>query len=81
MSITVELDLPQAVAEEAKAEGLLRAEVLSGLVERELARRKARENFGAALQQAHSATGDELTPEEIQAEINAVRAQRRAGGR
>ena len=77
MSITVELDLPQAVAEKAKAEGLLRGEVLSGLVERELVRRKARENFGTMLKKLRSVTGDELTPEEIQMEINAMRAQRR----
>lgn len=84
MSITVELDLPQAVADKAKAEGLLRGDVLAGLVERELGRRKAREGFGVMLKQLRSVTGDELSPEEVQAEIDAVRAGRKArseGGR
>ena len=76
MNTTVELDLPQAIAEKAKAAGLLCGEVLSGLVERELVRHQARENFGAMLKQLRSVTGDELTPEEIQTEINAVRSQR-----
>ena len=81
MSITVELDLSQAVAERAKAEGLVRSEVLSGLVERELGRRKARANFGEQFVQLHSVTGDEMSPGELQAEIQAVRASRREGGR
>jgi hypothetical protein len=81
MSITVELDLTQAVADKAKAEGLLRSEVLSGLVERELVRRRVRANFGSLLKQLHTVTGDEMTPEEVQAEIDAVRAKRREGGR
>lgn len=81
MSITVELDLPQGVAEKAEAEGLLRSEVLSGLVERELGRRKARAGFAGQLRQLHSVTGDEMSPGELQAEINAVRAGRRESGR
>jgi hypothetical protein len=78
MSITVELDLPQADAERARAVGLLQSEVLSSLVQRELGRLKARENFGAALQQLHSVDSDEMTPAEIRAEIDAVRSERNA---
>jgi hypothetical protein len=84
MSITIQLDLPEAVLEEARAKGLLRSEVLLELLERELKRRQACEDFGAMLKQLHSVTGDEMTEEEIQAEVDAVRAERRArreGGR
>ncbi|MBI4660602.1 MAG: hypothetical protein HY735_17330 [Verrucomicrobia bacterium] len=84
MSITIELDLPEDLAAKARAKGLLQSEVLSELLERELKRRQACEDFGALLKQLHSVTGDEMTQEEIQAEIDAVRAERRArreGGR
>jgi aminoglycoside phosphotransferase (APT) family kinase protein len=84
MSITIQLDLPEAVLEEARAKGLLRGEVLSELLAQELKRRQARENLGAMLKRLHSVTGDEMTSEEIQGEIDAVRAERRArreGGR
>jgi hypothetical protein len=78
MSITVELDLPPADAERAKAEGLLQSEALSGLVKRELDRRKARANFGTTLDQLHSVKGDEMTAEEVEAEIKAARSERDA---
>jgi len=77
MSITVQLDLPEAVVEKARAKGLLQSEVLSELLERELKRRRACEDFGVMLKQLHSVTGDEMTEEEIQVEIDAVRAARR----
>ena len=84
MSITVQLDLPEAVLEKARAKGLLESGVLSELLEQELKRRSACEEFGVLLKQLHSVTGDEMTEEEIQAEVDAVRAERRArreGGR
>jgi hypothetical protein len=84
MSITIQLDLPEAVAERARAKGLLTSDALSDLLERELKRRQACDDFGVMLKQLHSVTGDEMTQEEIQAEIDAVRAERRArreGGR
>ncbi len=78
MSITVQLDLPEGILNEAKAKGLLQSAALSGLLEREMARQKACEDFGAVLKQLHSVSGDEMTEEEIQAEVDAVRAKRRA---
>jgi hypothetical protein len=84
MSITVQLDLPETVLEQARAKGLLRSEALLELLERELKRRQACEDFGTMLKQLRSVTGDEMTEEEIQVEVDAVRAERRArreGGR
>jgi len=84
MSITIQLDLPEALAKEAQAKGLLQSDVMTELLQRELKRRQACEDFGAMLKQLHSVTGDEMTEEEIQAEIDAVKAERRArreGGR
>lgn len=78
MSITVQLDLPEAVVVKARAQGLLESDVLSALLEREFKRRQACQDFGGMLKQLHSVTGDEMTMEEIQGEVDAVRAERRA---
>ncbi len=81
MSITVQLDLPEAVVEKARAKGLLESVVLSELLEQELKRRQACEEFGVMLKQLHTVTGDEMTEDEIHVEIDAVRIERRESGR
>lgn len=78
MSITVQLDLPDALAEEAEAKGLLRSDAVARLLEQELTRRRACDDFGALLKQLHSVTGDAMTEAEVQAEIDAVKAERGA---
>jgi post-segregation antitoxin (ccd killing protein) len=40
MSITIKLDLPEAVAAQARAEGLLESAAISALVQEEIRRRK-----------------------------------------
>lgn len=50
------------------AKGSLQSGTMTELLERELKRRRAGDDFGAMLQQLHSVTGDEMTEEEIQAE-------------
>ena len=49
------------------------------LLEREMARQNACEDFGGMLKQLHSVSGDRMTEEEVQAEIDAVRAEGRTG--
>ena len=78
MSITLELDLPEKLAAEAKANGLFESASLSGLLEDELRRRRSGQELIAALDEIRRQPGVAPTEEEIQAEIDAAREKRRA---
>jgi hypothetical protein len=78
MSITIQLDLPDALAKEAKANGLLESDSMTDLLSIELRRRKAAAELDEVLDKIHAQPGEPMSPEEIQAEIDAVRAERRA---
>jgi hypothetical protein len=77
MSVTIEVDLPDALVKEARANGLLDSKRLGELLTNELLRARARKQLGQMLENVRSQPGEPLTPEEIQAEVNAVREQRR----
>ena len=77
MSITLELDLPEKLAAEAKANGLLESASLTGLLEDELRRRRSGQELIAALDGIRRQPGAAPTEDEIQAEIDAVRKSRR----
>jgi hypothetical protein len=77
MSITLELDLPEKLAAEAKANGLFESASMSGLLEDELRRRRAGQELVAALSEIRRQPGPAPTEDEIQAEIAAVRKSRR----
>lgn len=78
MSITVQLDLPEAVAAEARAKGLLDPQNLTRLIEREVGLDEAMEDFRRTVEEMRSYPDNEpMTMDEIQAEVNAVRAERR----
>ena len=77
MSITLELDLPEKLAAEAKANGLFESASLSGLLEDELRRRRSGQELIAALDEIRRQPGAAPTEDEIQAEINAARKSRR----
>ncbi len=78
MSITVELDLPEAVAAKARAKGLLEPEVLTRLITREVSAEEDARDFFEMVRQLRSLPGEPMTMEEIQAEVDAVRAERAA---
>jgi hypothetical protein len=78
MSVTVQLNLPDALVREAKASGLLRPESISDLLAAELRRRKAALELNKVLNDVHAQSGEPMSEEEIQAEVNAVRAGKRA---
>lgn len=78
MSITIELNLPDALVREARATGLLESESMSNLLTAELRRRKAAAELDNSLAQLRDQPGEPMTAEEIQAEVNAVRAEKRA---
>ena len=77
MSITLELDLPEKLAAEARANGLFESASLSGLLEDELRRRRSGQELIATLDEIRRQPGATPTEDEIQAEIDAVRKSRR----
>jgi post-segregation antitoxin (ccd killing protein) len=74
---TVEITLPDQLAEEAKRAGLLAPDAIERLV-REAIRRRALTELKEAMDRMAAADGPTMTPEEIQEEIRAARAERRA---
>ena len=80
MSITIQLDLPDALAKEAKATGLLESKSITDLLSTELRRRKAAAELNNVLEEIRAQPGKPTSMEEIQGEVDAVRAERRARG-
>ena len=78
MSVTIQLDLPDALAKEAKATGLLESESITDLLSTELRRRKAAAELNNVLEEIRGQLGKPMSMEEIQAEVDAVRAEKRA---
>jgi hypothetical protein len=78
MSITVQLDLSEAVAAEARAKGLLDPQNLTRLIEREVEAESVRKDFLEMVHDLRALPGEPMTMDEIQAEVDAVRAERAA---
>jgi len=78
MSVTIQVDLPEALAKEAKASGLLESAPLSDLLSTELRRRKAGAELNQVLEGIRAQPGEPMPEEEIQAEVRTVRRERRA---
>jgi hypothetical protein len=75
MSITIQLDLPEAVATKARAKGLLEPGELTRLITREVAAEEDARDFFEMVRHLRLLPGDPMTIEEIQAEVDAVRAE------
>lgn len=73
----VQIELSDSFAKEAEQAGLLTAEVMERLL-REAMRQRAAERLRLAMDRMAEADIPPMTEEEIQAEIDAVRAERRA---
>jgi hypothetical protein len=79
MSITLQLDLPELVAAEAKAKGLLDPKNVATLIARELAAEADPRSFFEIVREIRAQPpGEAMTMEEIQAEVDLTRAERRA---
>ncbi|MBI4025326.1 MAG: hypothetical protein HY360_10130 [Verrucomicrobia bacterium] len=79
MSITIKLDLPASVAAKARAKGLLEPTSVSRLIERELNLEEPQRAYREMVEKMRAYPDDKpMTMEEIQAEVNAVRVERRA---
>ena len=76
VSLELTLHLPNELAREAEAAGLLTASAISGLLETEVRRRRIDKLFNAAGRLA--AIEPPLSEAEIEAEIQAAREERRA---
>ncbi len=77
MSIMIQLDLPDSVADEAKARGLLEPGKLTQLVEREVQLDKPMRDFRQMVEQMRAYPDEPMTMDEIQAVVNEVRAESR----
>lgn len=78
MSITIHLDLPEALAEKARANGLLEPKKLEQLIKNELISPTALKDYREMVEQMRAYPDEPMTMDEIQAEVKAVRAERRA---
>ena len=76
-TLEVKLDLPDRLAREAQAAGLLTPKALRELLKDAMQRRAARALLAGAAR-ATKAGSKPLSMKEIQAEVNAVRRERRA---
>ena len=74
---TVQIELPDALAQEAQRAGLLTPEAIERMV-RVAIRRRALDELRGAMDRMAAVKGPVMTPEEIQEEIRAARAERRA---
>ena len=78
MSVTIQLDLPEELIRQARKLGLLENQRMAELLADEVRRRNAGQELKRALDEIRSAPGEPLTLDEINAEIKACRAERRA---
>lgn len=78
MSITIQLDLPEALAKEAKATGILESASMTDLVTTELRRRKAAAALKDVLEAIRTQPGEPMSEADIAAEIKSARKERRA---
>jgi len=76
-TIEVKLDLPEQLAREAQAAGLLTPQALTSLL-RDAVRRQAAIALLEGAARATGAGSEAMTMDEIQQEVNAVRRARRA---
>jgi hypothetical protein len=77
MSVTVELDLPEGLIQQARQMGLLDNGRVGELLADEVRRRNAGQELKKVLDDIRSVPGESLTMDEIGAEIKTARAERR----
>ena len=78
MSVTIQLDLPEEVIRDARTFGLLESKRMTAMLAGEVRRRRAGQELREMLDKVRSAPGEPMTMEEVNAEIKAARAERRA---
>ncbi len=76
MSVTIQLDLPDALVNEARANGLLESGSVGDLLVTELRRRKAAADLKNVLEQIRAQPGEPMSEEEISADVMTAQAER-----
>jgi hypothetical protein len=76
MSITIKLDLPEALAAKAREKGLLNPHTLSQLIAREVGADEHARDFFQMARDLRSLPGEPMTMAEIQQIVDEVRAER-----
>lgn len=76
-TLELKLTLPQQLAKQAKAAGLLESEAIASML-REQLRRHAGKELQVMMDKLADANYPPMSEDEIQAEVNAVRKARRA---
>jgi len=76
MSITVQLDLPEGVAEKALAAGLLDPVRVATMIQRELDFEANPRSFFETIREIRSQPGEPMSMEELQAEVDAFRSEK-----
>ena len=77
--MTITIELPDELAEEARSHGLLAAGAVEAMI-REALRRRAGKELLEASDKLAAAKFPPMTMVEIQEEVDAVRSERRRGG-
>lgn len=77
-SIQLNLSLPDDLARELRQAGLLESAALESLLRHELSRQQRRRELGRHLERVAADPTPPMTPQEIEAEVAAVRRARRA---
>ena len=78
MSVTIELDLPEGLVQQAREMGLLDNQRMAAMLADEVRRRTAGQELRKVLDEVRAGPGRPLSMDEINAEIRAARAERRA---
>jgi hypothetical protein len=78
MSVTIQLDLPEGLIQQARKMGLLENQRVAELLADEVRRRNAGQELKQTLDEIRSVSGEALSLDEINAEIKAARAKRHA---
>ena len=76
-TLELKLTLPQELAKQAKAAGLLKSEAIASML-REQLRRQAGKALRVMMDKLADANFPQMSEDEIQAEVNAVRKARHA---
>jgi post-segregation antitoxin (ccd killing protein) len=77
MTTTVQISLPDQLAQQARAAGILNDQAMERIIKMEL-KRRAGEQLLESVRKISAVDGAAPSAEEIQAEIDAYRAERRA---
>lgn len=78
MSVTIQLDLPEGLIQQARKMGLLENQRMAELLADEVRRRNAGQELKVVLDDIRSQPGESSAMDDINSEIKAARAERRA---